>query len=206
MKVLLQGAWARGLCVLALGVLLVAYADRLPEWMVAACGLLFVVLGGVAAVGWLRDRRDAERPAAFYPLAGLGSVLFGLVLVAFPAYFVKALMYLLSAMLLVGGASQCYSLWDARRRGACLHGAFFAAPVVVLGAGLYVLLRPMEGAALPFVVVGAACVLYALMELWTAFVLWRMGCKAAAAPGAEVAVLPPTRDADGEGTTDEGEK
>lgn len=177
MRNLVQSALVRGLCVLALGILLVMVSDRMPVWMVMACGLLFVVPGAVALVGWFR--RDASFPAApLTPVSAVGSILLGAILLMFPASFVTVLMYILSALVLLAAATQFYSIYSLNRRGVSFSPWYCAVPTLTLAAGVYVLLHPEGVAALPFIVIGAACILYALLELWTAFLLFRYGRQA----------------------------
>ncbi len=172
MKSILQNTWLRAVCVLALGILLVVYSESVPEWIVMVLGVLFIVPGSAAIVAWFA-RRGKGDTSAFAPLIGLGSICFGLILLLMPGAFVKALMYLLSAVLLIGGATQCYSFWNIRRSGIGLHAISFVVPVITLCAGLYCLFRPSETASLPFLIIGAACILHALMDLCSVFVVWR---------------------------------
>ncbi len=171
MKNLLQNVWARSLCVLALGILLIAYSEKMPTWIVMAVGMLFIVPGSVAIAAWAFSRAE-RRPSAFSPLVGLGSICFGLFLLITPGSFVTILMYLLAAVLLVFGASQCYSFWNIRRNGVPLHAICYLVPVLTMGAGLYCLLRPSQTAALPFIIIGAACILHSLTDLCSVLVVW----------------------------------
>lgn len=172
MKNVVQSALVRGLCALILGVLLVVVSDRMPVWMVMACGLLFVVPGVVALIGWFR--RDASLPAApLSPVSSVGSILLGTILLLFPASFVTILMYMLAALVLLAAATQLYSVYSLHRRGMPLSLWYGVVPMLTLGAGIYVLFRPSDVAALPFIVIGAASILYGLLELWAAFLLGR---------------------------------
>jgi len=172
MKNLFRNALVRGLCVLALGILLVVVSDRMPVWLVMACGLLFVIPGAVALVGWFR--RDSTFPAApLYPVSALGSILLGSILLLFPASFVTVLMYILSALVLLAAATQFYSIYMLNRQGVRFSPWYCAVPTLTLAAGIYVLINPAGAAALPFVVIGAACILYAMLELWTSVIVFR---------------------------------
>lgn len=157
---------------LTLGVLLVWVSDRMPVWLVMACGLLFVVPGAVALVGWFRRDKSVSAPP-FYPVAALGSILLGAILLLFPASFVKVLMYLLAALIFLASSVQIYGIFHLRGLGVPLSGWYAVVPVAVLGAGVYVVLYPDLAAALPFIVIGAAGMVYGLLELWTAWLLSR---------------------------------
>ncbi len=171
MKTVLQNTWLRSLCVLALGILLIIYSEKMPTWIVMTIGMLFIVPGSVAIAAWAVQKGE-HRPSGFYPVVGLGSICFGLFLIITPESFVTLLMYLLSAVLLAFGASQCYSFWDIRRKGVPLHGICYLTPILTIAAGLYCLLRPAATAALPFLIIGAACILHALTDLCSVVVVW----------------------------------
>lgn len=165
MKNRFRNSVVRALSALVLGGLLVGVAGRMPVWLVMACGVIFIVPGAVGLVAWwMRD--TAARGTLLSPVAGLGSILMGVILLLFPESFVSALMYLLSAFLLLLSFLQMYTLFTARRAGAHLSWWYFVAPVAVLLAGLYVLLFPEQTAAMPFIVIGAAALFYGMMELW----------------------------------------
>jgi uncharacterized membrane protein HdeD (DUF308 family) len=155
-----------------LGALLVAYSEAMTAWLVMICGGAFVLAGGLSLLGWMVQRKEA-RVAPLYPLVGVGSALFGLMLLIFPNSFITALMYLLAVVLLVAGTVQCYSFWDMRRKGVSVHAACYIVPLLTLGVGLYILTAPTLTASLPFILMGAACILHGLMDLITVILVWR---------------------------------
>lgn len=106
-------------------------------------------------------------------MSAVGSILLGSILLLFPASFVTVLMYILSALVLLAAATQFYSIYALNRRGVRFSPWYCVVPTLTLAAGIYVVLNPSDAAALPFVVIGAACILYAMLELWTAFLLFR---------------------------------
>lgn len=172
MKKFLQNIVARALCVLVLGGLLIAFSEKITTWIVMMCGLVFIVPGAVALVSHFR--RDPEsRRIMLYPIIGAGSILFGLVLLIWPTWFIEAMMYILSVLLLLVAATQLYTLWDIGRGGIKLHPAYYVVPALELAGGLYVLLsgRAVEAAALPVILLGCGFVIYALLELWTVWLL-----------------------------------
>ena len=165
MKTEIRGALLRALSALVIGGLLVSVAHKMPQWLVMACGVVFVVPGAVGLLAWwMRDA--ASRGTLLSPVASVGSILMGVILLLFPESFVVALMYLLAACLLLVSFLQMYSLFTARRAGVNLSWWWFVAPVAVLLAGLYVLLFPEMTAAMPFFIIGVAALFYGLMELW----------------------------------------
>lgn len=90
----------RCICALVIGVLLVAWPEAAILYLVITIGVLFLVPGLFSLSGYLiRGKQDGSR----FPIAGLGSLLFGLWLMIMPAFFVGILMYVLGACFGTGG-------------------------------------------------------------------------------------------------------
>lgn len=88
----------RCICALVIGVLLVAWPEAAILYLVITIGVLFLVPGLFSLSGYLiRGKQDGSR----FPIAGLGSLLFGLWLMIMPAFFVGILMYVLGAVLVL---------------------------------------------------------------------------------------------------------
>lgn len=170
MKKFLQNTLARALCVLVLGILLIAYSGKITEWLVQICGLLFIVPGLVSLVGYFRRDPDG-RGLMLYPVLFAGSICFGFVLIVWPQLFITTLLYILSGLLIIAAATQFYTLWDIHRGGIRFNGAFYLIPALELAAGLYVILtndgNREKIASLPVVFTGIGFIIYALIEIWT---------------------------------------
>ena len=124
----------RCICALVLGVLLVAWPEAAILYLVITIGALFLVPGLFSVFGYLT--RGKQNGMSF-PIAGLGSLLFGLWLMIMPAFFVGILMYVLGAVLVLAGISQIVNL-SAARSWTVVPGGFFVVPVLVLIAGVVV--------------------------------------------------------------------
>lgn len=125
----------RCICALVIGVLLVAWPEAAILYLVITIGVLFLVPGLFSLSGYLiRGKQDGSR----FPIAGLGSLLFGLWLMIMPAFFVGILMYVLGAVLVLAGISQIVNL-SAARSWTVVPGGFFVIPVLVLIAGIIIL-------------------------------------------------------------------
>jgi len=173
---LLQSSIFRALCSVIIGVLLLKYPDNSVTWLTMAIGILFLLSGIIALISYWNAKRHAgeftitdargniirgAQPA--FPLVGIGSVLLGLTLVLSPDMFVKWLMYILGAMLILGSINQLIVLVAARRYGSI--GAFFwIAPIVLLIAGILIFVKPMESAELPMIILGWCMLVYGVTE------------------------------------------
>ena len=92
-----------------LGLVLIIWPDSALRYMVVTIGILFLIAGLISLASYFaRDKR--LYPSSRFPLDGAGSVLFGLVLIVMPSFFVHVLMYLLGLMLMLAGITQIVAL------------------------------------------------------------------------------------------------
>lgn len=107
---------------------------------------------------------------------GIGSLLLGLTLVVSPDMFVKWLMYILGAMLILGGINQLIVLVAVRRYGSI--GLFFwIAPILILIAGIFIFVKPMKSAELPMIILGWCMLLYGVTEMINSFMIYSLRRK-----------------------------
>ena len=162
----------RAVCALLVGILLVSNPERMTGLLVQVIGGLFLLSGLVSLVSYamicLSDK-SGMRPA--FPLVGLGSLLFGIFLIFFPALFVTYLMYVFGFLMVVGGVNQIWNLFRLRRLIPFRWYVLLAA-LVIAGMGVFVLFEPMESAALPFILLGVNFILFGIAELVNG-VRWR---------------------------------
>jgi uncharacterized membrane protein HdeD (DUF308 family) len=106
--------------------------------------------------------KQEKRPEILL-FAGIGSILFGVILVSIPHLFVNVLMYLFGLLLLLGGAEQIITLVRAGKR-TTVHLAFYIIPSVIVIAGIFVLFNPFKTAETIFILIGISCLVYGIME------------------------------------------
>lgn len=155
------------LCALVIGVLLMVWPDVAVNYLVITVGVLFLLpglLGLFSYFAFAGKRREAGIRQTF-PVIALGSSLFGLWLIIMPEFFIGILMYVLSVLLVLGGISQLANFASAR---AYVHvpAGMYVLPAAIFITGIVVLFNPFEAATVPFVVLGAASVVYALTDLF----------------------------------------
>jgi len=176
MKVL-QSSIFRAFCSIAIGALLIKYRGETVTWMTIAIGVLFLLSGIISCATYFMAVRkageykitDAEgnviadaRPP--FPLVGLGSVILGFLLAITPTVFVTALMYILGAILILGAVNQYMVLAGARKIGV-VSFIYWICPSLILITGLFVMLKPMETAELPLLIIGWCSLLYGVTEI-----------------------------------------
>lgn len=174
---ILQSALFRAVCSIIVGVLLIQYPGNTVTWITVAIGVLFLLSGVISCVTYFSAVRNASaykitdgdgrvlyggKPSV--PIVGIGSVILGALLVARPALFVEGLMYVLGAILILGAVNQFMVLVSARRL-ARVPFVFWICPSLVLLVGLYVMLKPMESAELPLVILGWCSLVYGATEI-----------------------------------------
>ena len=172
-----QSSIFRALCAIVVGVLLLKFPQDGVTWLTIAIGVLFLLSGIIALIAYLNARKHAgeytitdqqgriitgNQPT--FPIVGVGSIILGLVLAVTPGAFIHGLMYILGAIMVLGGVQQLMNLVAARRLGSVPFG-FWVAPSLILVTGLFVILKPMESAELPLLILGWCCLLYGVTEL-----------------------------------------
>lgn len=176
MKVL-QSSFFRAVCSLAIGVMLIRYPDNTVTWLTVAIGVLFFLSGAISCISYFVASRkssgytitDAEGrviagPKPAFPIVGLGSLILGLLLALTPAVFLTGLMYIIGAILILGAINQFVALIGARRFGGAPL-VFWICPSLVFITGVYVMVKPMESASLPLLILGWCCLLYGVTEI-----------------------------------------
>ena len=183
---LLQSSFFRAICSIVIGILLLKYPDNSVTWLTMAIGILFLLSGIIAMLSYWTARRhageytitDAEgnvisgsQPS--FPIVGIGSVILGLTLMLSPDMFVRWLMYILGAMIILGSINQLIVLIAARRFGSI--GAFFwIAPIILLIIGILIFVKPMESAELPLIILGWCMLVNGVTEVINSLMVYSL--------------------------------
>ncbi len=181
-----QSSIFRALCAIVIGVLLIKYPQEGVTWLTMAIGGLFLLSGIIALIAyWIAKRNASEYTITdkdghivngsqpTFPIVGAGSVILGLILTLSPHAFINGLMYMLAAVLILGGVTQLMSLIAARSLGSIPFG-YWVAPSLILLTGLFVILKPMETAGMPLLILGWCSILYGVIELINALKIYRL--------------------------------
>lgn len=174
---LFQSSIFRAMCAIIVGVLLIKFPKDGVTWLTVAVGVLFLISGIIAVIAYMHARKHASEYTIIdnqgrtirggqptFPIVGAGSIILGLTLALTPGVFINGLMYILGAIMILGGLNLLISLISARRLGA-IHWGFWIAPSLVLLTGLFVILKPMESAEMPLLILGWCSLLYGVTEL-----------------------------------------
>lgn len=146
---------------LIIGLVLVIWPNTASDYLVITIGILFIIPGLIGMISYFtRDKGTGNR----FPIAALGSFLFGLWLVIMPEFFANLLMYVLGVILVLGGAQQIYSVAVARRWTTVPFG-FYVLPGLILIAGILILFNPVQVRNTAFLIIGITSIVYAATEL-----------------------------------------
>jgi len=172
-----QSSIFRAFCAIVVGILLIKFPQDGVTWLTVAIGVLFLLSGIIALIAYMNAKKHAGEYTITdsqgriisggqptFPIVGAGSVILGLVLATTPGVFINGLMYILGAIMILGGINQFVNLVSARRFGK-IPFVFWIAPSLILITGLYVILEPMESAELPLLILGWCTLLYGVTEL-----------------------------------------
>lgn len=186
MKIILQ-SFLRALCAIAVGALLIEYRQEMVQWMTITIGVLFFLSGVIAVTMAYASKRiqkkilaetekmtdgteadDYVRPKTsrgWYlgMTAGIGSMLLGIVLALMPETFVDFLVYVLSAMLIIGAVQQYSSLFIASRISR-ISLAYWVMPTLLLLAGIVAVAYPSAIASSPLFFIGWCMIIYGVVE------------------------------------------
>ena len=178
---ILQSSVFRAICAIAVGAMLIKNPDSTVKGITIAIGILFLVSGVISCVAYFNARLHSAENEVYdadgkllvggrpmFPIVGLGSVILAFVLALMPGAFVTSLMYVLGGIILLGALNQFMVLIQARKF-ATLPLWFWVCPTLVLLTGLFVMIKPMESASLPLLIIGWCLLFYGVTECINAF-------------------------------------
>lgn len=178
---ILQSSVFRAICAIAVGAMLIKNPDSTVKGITIAIGILFLVSGVISCVAYFNARLHSAENEVYdadgkllvggrpmFPIVGLGSVILGFVLALMPGAFVTSLMYVLGGIILLGALNQ-FMVFIQARKFATLPLWFWVCPTLVLLTGLFVMIKPMESASLPLLIIGWCLLFYGVTECINAF-------------------------------------
>ena len=181
MKVL-QISAVRAIIVLMTGFLLVKYREDTMTWMTITVGVLFLISGLVACMLYYFEKEKVAKKTAkaalqedqqeeedlkspSFPIAGVGSIVLGIILAVMPNTFTTWMVYILSALLILGAVNQFMNLARSRQY-ARVPVYMWVFPTISMVVAILLISRPIETDALFFTlkVIGWAFMYYGVLE------------------------------------------
>ena len=178
MKVL-QISAIRAIIVLVTGFLLVRYREETMTWMTITVGILFLLSGLVSCIAYYFEKEKVAKKTAkteqqegqkeenlkspSFPIAGVGSIVLGIILAVMPNTFITWVVYILAALLILGAVNQFMNLARSRQY-ARVPVYMWLFPTVILAIAILLISKPIETAQLPLLVLGWAFMYYGVLE------------------------------------------
>ena len=177
MKVL-QISAIRAIIVLVTGFLLVRYREETMTWMTITVGILFLLSGLVSCIAYYFEKEKVAKKTAkaeqqegqeeenlkspSFPIAGIGSIVLGIILAVMPNTFITWVVYILAALLILGAVNQFMNLARSRQY-ARVPVYMWLFPTVILAVAILLISKPIETAQLPLLVLGWAFMYYGVL-------------------------------------------
>lgn len=159
--------FVRSLTMAAVGVLLLLLREQAMPFIVMCIGVLFVLPAiFTLAVAFIPafKRSGGFSNAVVVPIISLGSLLLGLWMFLDPGFFVKIIMWVLGAVMVVIGVFQTIELLIAKKN-THVSSFLFVLPILLFVTGIIVIANPFEAAAVPFTILGIGAVVAAVSDV-----------------------------------------
>ena len=169
------------LSTILIGALLIAFPANATKCLVMAIGALFLVPGIVGVATYVIQRRrqakDEGQPATddkqakekkgknIFPFIGLGSILFGAVLLIIPGNFQNALLYILGAFLVLAGLAQIYRFLKLRKQYQLGALPYIVSALVTVAGIVVIVLNHNDTSELTSRIFGFASVVFGVTEI-----------------------------------------
>lgn len=183
---LLQSSVFRAVVAVIIGALLVKYRQDTVTWLTIAVGILFFLSGLASVIIYYVNKRSVERVAAAeapeslheamtpaFPIGGLGSMVLGVILAFMPATFIRWIVIILGALVILATIGQFVTLAQARRYGS-VPFVFWLFPSILFLVGIYCIVQPIDSASMPLFIIGWAMMVYGVVECINAIKIYRL--------------------------------
>lgn len=157
-----KNAVYRSVLAILLGLALVVWPGAAIKYLIMLIGLIFLVTGLISFIVSYRSRPAGTD--GWVSFSGIGSILFGILLLAIPSAFAAVFMFLLGFVLLVAAIAQLVTLSAARQWGY-VAPVSYVFPILILIAGIIVLFDPFKSAQSVFILFGLTAIFYGVTDL-----------------------------------------
>ena len=150
----------RSLIALLLGLAIVIWPSVGVDAFVRVLGAAMILVGGVSlGINFL----GKERLGFMFAFSGIIAVVFGIILLVFPDFFVNLLSYLFGVLMLFFSIGEIATLLSASKYTK-VKFAFYIIPILIFLGGIFMIVNPVEAIKTVFVIFGIALILYVVCE------------------------------------------
>lgn len=177
---ILKSTLFRALCAIAIGYMLIEYPEDMRHGFIRAIGALFLASGAISWASYLHQKKNAGKTdvfdaegnklvqtTPFFPIAGSGSIILGLILITVPGTLENVLNIIFGAMIILGAFNQFMTLMKARQY-SLVPVAYWIITSILFLFGLLIVLKPgfiSETVSFFMTLCGWCFVAYAFVEL-----------------------------------------
>ena len=163
-----SGVLVRAIIVLMLGIFLTVYPDQTSTLLVRVVGMAFMIPSLVVLLLALvtpgNSQAQPNRMQSALPVLHVGSFLFGLILFLMPNLFITITMYVLGVLIIIFAANQIINLISIRQY-LPVRAVYYILPMLMMAAGIFMLVHPLEMAGSPFYILGLCCIICGVTDL-----------------------------------------
>jgi len=151
---------SRSIIAFLLGLAFVIWPGVAVNLLVRVLGAMLILIGGVSLA---LNFTGKERLGSLMVVNGCVALIFGIILMVFPDFFVNLVSYLFGIVLIIVGVGEIVTLISAGRR-APVAFSYYIIPVLLFICGIIMMANPYETVETLFIVFGIAMTLYAIFE------------------------------------------
>jgi len=177
---ILKSTLFRALCAIAIGYMLIEYPEEMQKGFIQAIGALFFASGAISWASYLYQKKNIGKSeifdeqgnkltqtTPFFPIAGTGSCILGLVLILAPDTLREVLNIIFGGMIILGAFNQFMNLMKTRQY-AQVPVIYWIFTSVMFLVGLLIIIKPaFISTTLSFFMIlcGWCFIAYAFLEI-----------------------------------------
>ncbi|MGL5317135.1 MAG: DUF308 domain-containing protein [Bacteroidales bacterium] len=153
-----QSLALRGILTILLGFVFIAWPSLVINYLVTVLGTLLVL--------------SSALPMLYAGFKGYGiqwantpSLIVGILLLAFPSFFVSVIMYVLGIILILAGLNQLLTYHAMKKNESNIPGYYYIFPAIILLSGIIIIFNPVNTLATMLVYFGVIIVFYGITEV-----------------------------------------
>ncbi len=156
------------LCLIALGLLLIFKARDVMFTLSYVIGAILVALGTVAIIRFLRKAKNQE-PTNLEFAYGIISIILGIIVISHPQGIASIVPIILGIAIIINSANKLDYSFQLKSENNKVWKATMIISIISTLCGLILLFNPFAAAEAATVVIGVFIIVYALLDLISAF-------------------------------------
>lgn len=154
----------RSFFAILIGIGLVIWPDTALEYIIILIGIIFLATGLLSFLTSYQNRDDSGQ-RGLMSFSGIGSMVFGVVLIAIPDSFVKVLMFILGFILVVAAIGQMVVMTKIKKYSGTTYTFSYIFSILILISGIVILFDPFKSAQSIFILFGITSILYGITSI-----------------------------------------